>query len=145
MPSDYAVTTISRIIQLSVAPVFLLTGIASVLVVLTNRLSRIVDRSRYLREQMKAASQEPVKDYQNEHQVLVRRIKINNVAIGLSIGSALLICSVIALLFLGSLFSARLETIVAVVFITSMIALITALSCLLAEVYLATVAFRHEW
>ncbi len=47
---DENVTTISRVIQLAVAPVFLLTGIGAILAVLTGRLGRVVDRFRVLSE-----------------------------------------------------------------------------------------------
>ena len=66
MSTDSAVSAISHIIQLSVAPVFLLTGIASILVVLTNRLARIVDRSRYLAQQLPSASAEQAVEYRWE-------------------------------------------------------------------------------
>jgi len=45
---DARVSTIAQVIQLSVAPVFLLSGVGTLLVVLTNRLARIVDRTRTL-------------------------------------------------------------------------------------------------
>jgi len=48
MITELPVTTIAHAIQLAVAPVFLLTGVASILSVLTNRLGRIIDRSRFL-------------------------------------------------------------------------------------------------
>ena len=48
MITELPTTTIVRAIQLAVAPVFLLTGVASILSVLTSRLGRIIDRSRFL-------------------------------------------------------------------------------------------------
>ncbi len=144
MSTDTAISAVSHIIQLSVAPVFLLTGIASILVVLTNRLARIVDRSRHLAQQLATAHGEHAHEYRRERRLIARRIRINYVAIGLSIGSALLVCSVIALLFLGFLFTAHLETVVAVFFVVCMAALVAALSCLLSEVYLATQQHRHR-
>ncbi len=144
MSTDTAVSAISHIIQLSVAPVFLLTGIASILVVLTNRLARIVDRSRYLALQLPTASADLAREYRWERRVIARRIRINYVAIGLCIGSALMVCTVIALLFIGSLLAAHLETVVAVLFIACMAALVTALTCLLSEVYIGTRQHRYR-
>jgi hypothetical protein len=46
---------IGHIIQLAIAPVFLLTGVGTNMLVLTNRLARIIDRSRYLEEQLESA------------------------------------------------------------------------------------------
>ncbi len=144
MPTDSAVSGISHIIQLSVAPVFLLTGIASILVVLTNRLARIVDRSRYLAQELPSASAEQAIEYRWERRVLARRIRIAYVAIGLCISSALMVCTVIALLFIGSLFEAHLETVVAVLFIACMAALVVALTSLLSEVYIGTRQHRYR-
>ena len=48
MPSDVHVSGISHIIQLAVAPVFLLSGIGAMLAVMTGRIGRIVDRTRVL-------------------------------------------------------------------------------------------------
>jgi amino acid permease len=123
--------------------VFLLTGIASILVVLTNRLARIVDRSR-LAQQLPAAPAEQAQEYRWERHLIARRIRINYIAIGLCIGSALLVCSVIALLFIGSLLAAHLQTVVAVLFIVCMATLVAALSGLLGEVYLGTRQHRYR-
>jgi hypothetical protein len=49
MDTAYEVNQISHVIQLSVAPVFLLTGVGAMLNVLSNRLSRAVDRAAALR------------------------------------------------------------------------------------------------
>lgn len=43
---------IAHVIQLSVAPVFLLAGIGSILGVMANRLARVVDRARILEGRM---------------------------------------------------------------------------------------------
>ena len=48
MPAAASITTVAHVIQLSVGPVFLLTGIGAMLSVLTSRLARIVDRFRTL-------------------------------------------------------------------------------------------------
>src|SRR6478752_4219454 len=52
MANDITITSIAHLIQLSVAPVFLLTGVGSILSVLAARLGRIVDRSRVLEANM---------------------------------------------------------------------------------------------
>ena len=46
MAAESAVTTVARVIQLAVAPVFLLSGVGALLAVLIYRLSRIVDPAR---------------------------------------------------------------------------------------------------
>jgi len=51
------ISNVSHVIQLAVAPVFLLTGIGAILSVLISRLGRIVDRGRVLREQRKVVDE----------------------------------------------------------------------------------------
>ena len=48
MQSGFLIPAVAHVIQMSVAPVFLLTGVGAMLNVLTNRLSRIIDRARIL-------------------------------------------------------------------------------------------------
>ncbi len=61
---------ISHVIQLSVAPVFLLTGIGALLGVVTNRLSRIVDRARTV-EPLYATAQSPHKERYDQELVVL--------------------------------------------------------------------------
>src|SRR5664279_2357944 len=101
MISELPVTTIAHAIQLAVAPVFLLTGVASILSVLTNRLSRIIDRSRFLHGKLLSAI-ETNPAIQVEIKSLKKRGHLIHWAIGLCTTCLLLICSVVAVLFIGS-------------------------------------------
>ncbi|MFT6552710.1 MAG: NADH/NAD ratio-sensing transcriptional regulator Rex, partial [Zhongshania marina] len=58
MAVDIEVVTITHAIQQAVAPVFLLAGIGGILNVLTNRLARIIDRSRNLHHRLETVSEE---------------------------------------------------------------------------------------
>ena len=51
-PMNIQVGDVGHIIQLAIAPVFLLTGVCTNLMVLTNRLARIIDRSRVLEDRL---------------------------------------------------------------------------------------------
>lgn len=55
MQAAASVTTVAHVIQLAVAPVFLLTGVGAILAVLINRLARVVDRFRVLERMQPAA------------------------------------------------------------------------------------------
>src|SRR5262245_48400181 len=91
--SDSAVTAVGHVIQLSVAPVFLLSGVGTILVVLTNRLSRIVDRTRTLEQTASTpGSAETIKP---QLDTLHRRAHLINWALSLATLCALLICGVI--------------------------------------------------
>ncbi len=129
---------IGNIIQLAIAPVFLLTGVGSNLLVLTNRLARIIDRSRVLEDRLDAADDSRQKEYLVEIEILFRRAHLINRAITLSTTCALLICVVIAALFLGDALRLALTTLIATLFVGAMLVLIGSFFYLLREIFVAT-------
>lgn len=130
---------IGHIIQLSIAPVFLLTGVGTNMLVLTNRLARIIDRSRALEERGESADiQIPDERREQEMEILFRRAQKINRAITLSTTCALLICVVVAALFLGDALNLRLGTLIATLFVLAMVALTGSFIYLLREILLAT-------
>lgn len=133
---------IAHAIQLAVAPVFLLTGIAGLLSVMTNRLARIIDRGRWFEQRW--AELDPVTRLRYGHELshLERRRRLASRAIHGCTAAALLVCLVIATLFIEGLFDVRLRGLAAVLFIAAMAGLIAGLSLFLREVHLATYAVR---
>ncbi len=131
---------IGHIIQLAIAPVFLLTGVGTNMLVLTNRLARIIDRTRQLEERLcdEAETSERRLQAQAEMDVLFRRAKKINRAIFLSTSCALLICMVVAALFLTDALDLRLASLIAGLFVLAMVALTGSFIYLLREVLLAT-------
>ena len=128
------VTAVAHVIQLAVAPVFLLTGIGAILSVITNRLARIVDRSRVLSN----STDQKQSAQKDEMAMLVRRARWVNWAVSLCTMSALFICIVIAALFVGSEIGLDPSRTVSLLFISAMLTLISGLLCFLREVFLAT-------
>ena len=144
MFTELPTTTIAHAIQLAVAPVFLLTGVASILSVLTNRLARIIDRSRFLHSKLLSIKREKQdKEIHDELAVLSQRTRFINWAIGLCTTCVLLICSVIAILFLGSFVLLNMATPIASLFVAAMLSLIMALIFFICEIYLATANVRN--
>jgi hypothetical protein len=139
---DSQISTVAQVIQLAVAPVFLLSGVGIVLTVLTGRLARVVERAREVEAAAKSAS--PT-DYPTHHQqllVLARRARLMNRAITLCTISALLVAFVVVALFVGAFVEFRLATAIALMFIVAMLSFIAALLCFLREVFLAISALR---
>jgi len=89
---NLSVSTVAEIVRLAVAPVFLLSGIASFVNVCTSRLSRIVDRSRQLEPILLASRGREHDRWLGELHVLDRRMGLVSWAISLSVLSAALIC-----------------------------------------------------
>ncbi len=137
---DIRMGEVGHIIQLSIAPVFLLTGVGTNLLVLTNRLARIIDRSRALEDNIASMGQNAVPDesVQAESEVLFHRAQKINRAIALSTLCALLICMVVALLFLDDAFSLKLDSLIAAMFVLAMIGLTSSFVYLLREILIAT-------
>ncbi len=132
--SDQTIYDISHVIQLSVAPVFLLTSIGTILGVLSSRLARIVDRARALNERLETASEERVPPIHAEMRTLAQRRRLVNLAITFGTTAALLVCVSIATVFLGAVMKASVAMAVASLFIVAMAAFVAALVCFLREV-----------
>ncbi|MFZ4690002.1 MAG: DUF2721 domain-containing protein [Polymorphobacter sp.] len=146
MPIPLPVESIAANIQLAVAPVFLLTGIGSILGVLAARIGRVVDRARRLEVEIVAvdarACPEKWREAQAELQVLDRRMASANWAIIMCTLAALCVCIVIAILFLGEVFPISASSVVAPLFIAGMALLITGLLFFLYEVQIALRSVR---
>jgi hypothetical protein len=142
------ITDITRVIQLAVAPVFLLTAIGTLIAVLNVRLGRNVDRRRLIEEELRGAEENKQTDEQRSRQrelrLLARRIRLIYFAM-LSAGlGALLVCLVVAGAFVGALVAVDISREVAVLFILAMFAVIGCLSMFLREVFLAVTAGGHK-
>ena len=136
------VTTIAHVIQLSIAPVFLLTAVGAMLGVLSNRLSRAVDRARSLESRCVAAAGEELSVMRAQLSVLSRRIHWIYLAMVLCAVCALLICSVIVTAFASTLAGKVLAVPIAILFVAAMFAFIGALLLFLREVHLAITTLR---
>jgi hypothetical protein len=138
------ITDITHVIQLAVAPVFLLTAIGTIINALNIRLGRVVDRRRVLNERLRSVDAEMAKAAKDELELLARRSRLIYHSIFSAVTAALLICLVVAVAFVGALLAVELARIVAVLFILSMGALIICLAIFLREIFVAvTESGRH--
>ena len=124
--------TVANVIDIAVAPVFLLAGISGMMMVLTNRLGRAIDRSRSLQATESAFLPEHHKIViEREKANLMHRIRFSNAAISMATFSAILVCLVVVALFLGSLLELNVSAVVASLFIVCMVILSLALCAFL--------------
>jgi len=128
-----ALDVIAQSIRDAIAPVFLMSGVATMLSVTTSRLSRIVDRYRAL---INANPQTAITAA--ELVIMYRRSRVMHWAIAACTICALLVCLVIAVMFIGTEFDFTPVHAISCLFVASMIALITGLLLFLYEVHLAT-------
>ncbi len=132
---------IGEAIQLAIAPVFLLAGVGTMLIVLTNRLGRLIDRSRVLEDRLKA---QPENECMAELLSLYYRARLINVGITASTACGLLVCVVIAMLFLGDTTDLPLDQYIALCFVGGMLALIVGFIYLMREIVICCSFMRAQ-
>jgi len=130
---------LAHIISISVAPVFLLAGIAGFLNVMSGRLGRIIDRARIVEARCsrpyKAAEQAKA---ERELQILWRRVSVTQRSIALCTTAGLLVCTVIVGLFVGGFWTLPIGEPIVVLFVLALLLLICSLLLFLKEIQLAT-------
>jgi hypothetical protein len=127
---------LAKAIQLSVAPVFLLTAIAGVLGVISNRLARVLDRAREI--------QGPASDSQ-DMQLLRRRMGLLSRAIESVTITGVLVSAVVAVTFISAITVMDLAAIVVPLFVVAMLALIVGLLLLLLDTRVASRMMRRRF
>jgi hypothetical protein len=142
MSPDTPISAIAHVIQLAIAPVFLISGVATLLSVLANRLGRIVDRARVLELQLDFPDETKSARALQELMRLSARARLVNVAITFGTICALLICITIVTLFTGTFLPVNLSKLITVLFIAAMFSLFLALMAFLREVITATRGLR---
>ena len=147
MPSTWLVFAItmqpeslSKAIQLSVAPVFLLAGIGALMNVLSGRLARIVDTTKQVRLQHENGEAEGMDA--RTRRIYRQRMQLTIRAIGLLTATTLLISAVVATMFLSVVFQLNLTAVVVPLFIGAMILLMLASLCFLREVQLSAMLLQ---
>jgi len=134
---------ITGVIQLAVAPVFMLTAVGTILAALNIRLGRAVDRRRVLEHGLQARAGGQNDDARAELAQIARRIRYVYLSIVFSVLSGLFVCLLIAGAFIGALASAELTRTIAALFVVAMLALIASLLLFLREIFLAVSTPRH--
>ncbi|TDR31253.1 DUF2721 domain-containing protein [Hydromonas duriensis] len=131
------VAEIAHAIQMAVAPVFLLTAIATLINVLNTRLSRSIDRRRQLDHLLRETHDAlTLQELQAERDLHVHRLRVIYLGILSAVLSALMICLVVIGAFLAALLSIELSRMIAVLFILAMLCVVTSLGMFLREVFL---------
>jgi hypothetical protein len=139
MTPTHAVS-VAQVIQLAVAPVFLLAGVGATLNVLAARIGRIIDRARLMEAELAAATPEAAEDIHRRLKVLFKRATLINRAIALCVMCGLLVSLVVAALFVSSALNLELALPIAIVFVVALLSLAAAMLYFLREVFIATSA-----
>jgi len=126
---------IGHVIQLAIAPVFLLTAIGTILNVLTGRLGRAVDRRRVLAVALLKLEGDIADLAKRELEYEQRRIRLMYNAISMAVFAALLVAALISLAFIDPFVQLDFTKLIALLFILAMVALVGSLAILLREIF----------
>ena len=127
---------IAAVIQLTVAPVFMLTAVGTIIGALNIRLGRAVDRRRLLVARLPGLDAAVCASANGELAHLDRRVRLIYSAIALAVLTALLICLLIAIAFVDAFVRYDFSKLIAVFFVLAMLALIGSLGTFLREIFL---------
>lgn len=134
---------VGRVIQLAVAPVFLLVAVGSLLNVVTARLGRVIDRARALeREIVACENTDNHRIYRDELRGLDRRMSYNHRSINWLSSSGLVIAFLVAALFLSDLWGVDASIAIAILFVVAMSMIVAGIGFFLGEVHIATRTVR---
>ncbi len=134
---------IAGVIQLAVAPVFMLTAVGTLVAALNIRLGRAVDRRRVLEQELPAMPDDEIGPARDELATIARRIRFVYFAITAAVVSGLFICLLIAGAFLATFVKTDISYTIAVLFVFAVVALIACLLLFLREIFLAVSTPRH--
>ena len=143
MAVDVHVPEIAGVIQLAVAPVFLLTAIGTVIAALNVRLGRAVDRRRELEARVPSLAPGELELARQELGVIGRRVRFVYFAILSAVVSGLFVCLLIAGAFIGAFVRTDLSYTIGAMFVFAVLALIACLLLFLREIFLAVSTPRH--
>lgn len=134
------------ILQIAIGPVILISGIGLLVLSMTNRLGRLIDRSRQLTLHIRSRehSKEEQQRLLGELHILARRARIARAAIGLALFSVLLASCMIISIFLAALFELQFLPVISILFIGCMISLISSLALFLHDINLSLEALKLE-
>lgn len=128
---------ISNIISLSITPAFLMLGVMLQLRVLNNRLDRITDRREILERRLDGGAGSRAALI-HELGILGRRADVIHRAVGISTACMLLVCGVVVALFADDAMQLRLGSVIAFLFVSAMLLLITSFSLFMHEIFIAS-------
>lgn len=138
------VESFSKLLQLSVSPVVLISGVGLLLLSVTNRLGRAIDRSRVMAQELDKEGANAAREAKEQLRILMRRAHFLRMSVSLIVLSIFFSCLMILLLFVLLFFNVHEEMLVLASFCMGLVSLLLAMVYLLADVYLSLTALKYE-
>jgi hypothetical protein len=132
-------------IQLAITPVILITGLGSLLLTMTNRMGRIVDRTRILAGQARATTAAGEREHiESQLRIMYERAKIIRLAVTLVASSMFFSGTLVVMIFLAVLLGVSLTAMILGVFVLGVLLLLAALAAFLRDIFLSLNALGME-
>jgi Protein of unknown function (DUF2721) len=132
------------IIQLAITPVILISGMGALMITLTNRMARIVDRTRVVAEAMPAAEPELRAHLDSQLDIMWRRALLIRRAVTANGLSMLLSCLMVVAIFGSAMFGWKLEVLMLILFAASILLLIASLIEFLRDIFVSLHALHLQ-
>lgn len=132
------------VIQLAITPVILISGVGALMITLTNRMGRIVDRTRTLAGQVRIGPVDDRPHAREQLAILWSRAKLVRRAVTFAGLSMLLSCVLVLAIFVDAGFRGRYGAELVIIFVGSVLSLIAALIDFLRDIWLSLKALGLE-
>jgi hypothetical protein len=132
------------LVQMAVGPVILISGVGLLLLSMTNRFGRVIDRTRLVVEAHRKGGSDPAARYAAQLKVLHRRATVLQRAIILAVLSVLCAALLVMAIFIVALLNADLALPVIILFLGAMFCLIASLLFFIQDLNLSLDALKHE-
>lgn len=128
----------------AIGPVILISGVGLLLLTMTNRLGRAIDRARLLKNEVAARAGHEREQALAQVRVLYRRARIIRLSITLAASSAALAAVLIVTLFINGLLQSSLDFLIGLIFVGCMCCLFSSLVAFICDINLSLHALKLE-
>lgn len=132
------------IIQISTTPVILISGMGLLLLTMTNRMGRIIDRTRVYAGQLKQAAAAERRQLEIQLELTWRRAKIVRLALTAATASMLMSAVLVIVIFLGAMLHRDLTELMLILFGGAIVLLVLALLAFLRDIFVSLSALHLE-
>jgi hypothetical protein len=132
------------IIQASTTPVILISGLGLLLLTMSNRMARIIDRTRLYASQLRLAGEDERRQLETQLDITWRRAKIVRLSLTFATSSMLASSALVVVIFLGATLRVDLGWLMLVLFLSAIALLVLALGAFLRDIFVSLAALRLE-
>ncbi|NBR86436.1 MAG: DUF2721 domain-containing protein [Verrucomicrobia bacterium] len=140
----HTLNEIIPILQIAIGPVILISGVGMLLLVMTGRFGRMIDRARVLAKELDTAPPAEAANIRAQIAILFRRARWMRAGLALASLSMLLAAALVILLFTTELFDKQWVQLIILFFVGALFCLIGAVLSFLYDVHLSLVALKLE-